>query len=153
MLVSQSYPTLSDPMECSLPGSSVHGSFQARISEWVAISFSSGSSESRDRTSISTWLADSLPSEPRCKNLHNTVSVYILVKFIFRKLSTLGFKTKQTNKNPGPSGPGKVLQVPSGGLVSCSSQQGCGAPSLAEMQDEKAEEADDQHSLSHSFLS
>ena len=38
--VTQSYPTLCDPMDCSLPGSSVHGIFQARILEWVAISFS-----------------------------------------------------------------------------------------------------------------
>ena len=36
----QSCPTLSDPMDCSLPGSSVHGIFQARIPEWVAIAFS-----------------------------------------------------------------------------------------------------------------
>ena len=36
----QSYPTLSDPMDCSLPGSSVHGIFQARVLEWVAIAFS-----------------------------------------------------------------------------------------------------------------
>ena len=33
----QSYPTLSDPMDCSLPGSSVHGIFQARVLEWGAI--------------------------------------------------------------------------------------------------------------------
>ena len=38
--VAQSCPTLCDPMDCSLPGSSVHGIFQARILEWVAISFS-----------------------------------------------------------------------------------------------------------------
>ena len=38
--VAQSCPTLSDPMDCSLPGSSVHGIFQARILDWVAISFS-----------------------------------------------------------------------------------------------------------------
>ena len=38
--VIQSYPTLSDPMDCSLPGSSVHGIFQARVLEWVAIVFS-----------------------------------------------------------------------------------------------------------------
>ena len=38
--VAQSCPTLSDPMECSLPGSSVHGIFQARVLEWVAIAFS-----------------------------------------------------------------------------------------------------------------
>ena len=36
----QSCPTLSDPMDCSLPGSSVHGVFQARVPEWVAIAFS-----------------------------------------------------------------------------------------------------------------
>ena len=37
--VAQSCPTLSDPMNCSLPGSSVHGIFQARVLEWVAIAF------------------------------------------------------------------------------------------------------------------
>ena len=38
--VSQSCPTLSDPMDCSLPGSSVYGIFQARVLEWGAIAFS-----------------------------------------------------------------------------------------------------------------
>ena len=38
--VAQSCPTLRDPMDCSLPGSSVHGVFQARVLEWVAIAFS-----------------------------------------------------------------------------------------------------------------
>ena len=38
--VAQSCPTLRDPMDCSLPGSSVHGIFQARALEWVAIAFS-----------------------------------------------------------------------------------------------------------------
>ena len=38
--VIQSCPTLCDPMDCSLPGSSIHGIFQARVLEWVAISFS-----------------------------------------------------------------------------------------------------------------
>ena len=38
--VAQLYPTLSDPMDCNLPGSSVHGIFQARVLEWVAIAFS-----------------------------------------------------------------------------------------------------------------
>ena len=49
----QSCPTLCDPMDCNLPGSSVHGILQARILEWVAISFSRGSSQPRDRTCIS----------------------------------------------------------------------------------------------------
>ena len=38
--VIQSYPTLSDPMDCSLPGSSVQGIFQVRVLEWGAIAFS-----------------------------------------------------------------------------------------------------------------
>ena len=38
--VAQSCPTLGDPMDCSLPGSSIHGIFQARVLEWVAIAFS-----------------------------------------------------------------------------------------------------------------
>ena len=42
--VAQSCPTLCDPMDCSPPGSSIHGIFQARVLEWVAISFSRGSS-------------------------------------------------------------------------------------------------------------
>ena len=51
--VAQSCPILCDPMDCSLPGSSVHGIFQARILEWVAISFSRGSSRPRDWTWVS----------------------------------------------------------------------------------------------------
>ena len=49
----QSCPTLCDPVDCSLPSSSVHGILQARILEWVAISFSRGSSWPRDRTWVS----------------------------------------------------------------------------------------------------
>ena len=49
----QSCPTLSDPMDCSPPGSSVHGILQARTLAWVAISFSRGSSQPRDRTHVS----------------------------------------------------------------------------------------------------
>jgi len=40
--VTQSCPTLCDPKDCSPPGSSVHGIFQARVLEWVAIAFSNG---------------------------------------------------------------------------------------------------------------
>ena len=48
------YPTLRDPMNCSLPGSSVHGIFQARVLEWVAIAFSE-------------WTSRSLPCPSYCK--------------------------------------------------------------------------------------
>ena len=46
--VAQLCPTLCDPMDCSLPGSSVHGIFQVRILEWAAISISRRSSRPRD---------------------------------------------------------------------------------------------------------
>ena len=49
----QSCLTLCNHMDCSLPGSSVHGIFQARVLEWVAISFSRKSSWPRDRTQVS----------------------------------------------------------------------------------------------------
>ena len=47
--VAQSCPIHSNPMDCSLPGSSIHGIFQARVLEQVAISFSRGSSQPRVR--------------------------------------------------------------------------------------------------------
>ena len=53
MLVAQPCPTLWDPMDCSLPGSSVHGILQARILKWVALPFFRGSSQPRDRTQVS----------------------------------------------------------------------------------------------------
>ena len=46
-------PTLCDPIDCSPPGSSVHGILQARILEWIAMPFSRGSSLPRDRTHVS----------------------------------------------------------------------------------------------------
>ena len=51
--VAQLCPTLCDPMDCSPPGSSVHGILQARVLEWGAVAFSSGSSPPRDRTRVS----------------------------------------------------------------------------------------------------
>ena len=46
-------PALCDPVDCSQPGSSVHGILQARILEWVAIPFSRGSSWPKDQTQVS----------------------------------------------------------------------------------------------------
>ena len=71
----QSCPTLCGPMNYSLPSFSVHGIFQARIQEWVAISFSKGSSWARGRTyllNLLHWQADSLPAEPLGK-LHSVL--------------------------------------------------------------------------------
>ena len=51
--VTQSCLTLCDPVDCNLLGFSVHGILQARILEWIAIPFSRGSSQPRDRTRVS----------------------------------------------------------------------------------------------------
>ena len=51
--VARSCLTLCDPMDCSLPGSSVHGNLQARILEWVVVPSSRGSSHARDWTQVS----------------------------------------------------------------------------------------------------
>ena len=53
--VAQLCPTLCDPMDCSLPGSSVYGIFQATILEWVAISFSRGTSRDWGGGVFSSW--------------------------------------------------------------------------------------------------
>ena len=58
--VAQSCPTLCNPMDYSLPGSSVHGILQARILEWVAISFSSEEAE--------MWKKPASFSPEECKN-------------------------------------------------------------------------------------
>ena len=63
--VVQSCPTFCDPVDYRLPGISVHGILQARILEWVTISFSRGSSRPRDRTRVS-WVGG------RCFNLWAT---------------------------------------------------------------------------------
>ena len=60
--VVKSCQTLCNPMGCSLSGSSVHGIFQARILEWVAISFSRGSSWPRDQTWVSCTVGRFFPA-------------------------------------------------------------------------------------------
>ena len=67
MLLLQSWPTLCDPMDCSLPGSSVHGILQAKILEWVAISSSRdlpNSGIEQCLLCLLYWQAGSLPLEP-----------------------------------------------------------------------------------------
>ena len=61
--VAQLCPTVCDPVDCSPPGSSVHGILQARILEWVAISFPRVSSQPSNKTGSLALQADSLPTE------------------------------------------------------------------------------------------
>ena len=63
--VPQSSLTLCDPMDCNLPGSSVHGIFQARILEWVAIFFPEDLPNPGIELRSPTLWADSLSSEPQ----------------------------------------------------------------------------------------
>ena len=83
MKVGQSYLTLCDPMDYSLPGFSVHGILQARILEWVAIPFSSRSSQPRDQTQVSPLQVNSLLSEPPGKPKNTGVGSLSLLQQIF----------------------------------------------------------------------
>ena len=92
VIVTQLCLTLCDPLDCSLPDSSVHGIPQARILEWVAILFSRGSSRSRDQTQVSC-IADSLPSEPPgmpMASINIFRSTFTLLKHRFVKKNHLG---------------------------------------------------------------
>ena len=62
--VAQSCPTLCDLMDCSLSGFSVHGIFQARVLEWIAISFSRDLPDPGIEPGFPALQADALPSEP-----------------------------------------------------------------------------------------
>jgi len=72
--VAQSCPTLSDPMDCSPPGSSVHGTFQARVPEWGAIAFSAICLHSLLFFLTAIWEPDVVgflhPAGPRCPFLN-----------------------------------------------------------------------------------
>ena len=70
VLVAQSGPTFCDPVDCCPPGSSVHGTSQAKTLEWATISFSRAFSWPRDWSQVSWMQVDSLPSEsPGSPNL------------------------------------------------------------------------------------
>ena len=101
--------TLCDPMVCSLPGSSVHGIFQARMLEWVAMPSSRGSSQSRSQTKVSngSCIADRFfTTEPPGK------PVYLLLLFLKNSLvvQQLGLCTLTAE---GPSSiPGQGTKIP-----------------------------------------
>ena len=86
VLVAQLCPTLCNPMDCSLPGSSVHGIPQARIPEWVAISYSRGSSPPRDQTWVSyiagRFFTIWVTREAQC--LYNNVKILTVLHSILK---------------------------------------------------------------------
>ena len=79
----QSCRTLCDSMDYSLLGSSVHGSLQARILEWVAMPCSRGSSQPRGQTQVSCMPADSFLFEPPGKPKNTGVGILSLLQGIF----------------------------------------------------------------------
>ena len=70
--------TLCDPMDCSLPGSLVHGILQARILEWVAISSSRGSSRPRDQTGVFCLAGGFFTTEPPGRPMRRDLPILIL---------------------------------------------------------------------------
>ena len=75
MFCAQSYPTLCNFMDCSPPGSSVHGISQAKILEWVTMPCPRGSSQTRDRTDVSCIPCISggfFTNEPLGKTVHTS---------------------------------------------------------------------------------
>ena len=81
--VAQSCLTLCNPVDCGPPGSSVHGTFPARILEWVAISFSRGSSRPRDQTQVSCLAGRVFTTEPPSKPYIYTINIYVCVYALY----------------------------------------------------------------------
>ena len=86
-LVAKSCLTRWDPVDSSLPGSSIHGISQARILGWVAISFSKGSSPPRDRICISCIGSGSLPLSHQGSS--HTWAYFFLIPFFFTLISII----------------------------------------------------------------
>ena len=84
--VAQSCPTLCDPVDCSPPGSSVHWILQARILEWVAISFSKGSSRPRDQTLVSHVSCTGRQILYCKRHLESLIYTHILGRIIYQKI-------------------------------------------------------------------
>ena len=85
VLVAQPCLTLCDPVDCSPPGSSVLEIFQARILEWVAISFSRGSSQPRDRTRVSCTAGKFFTDWITKYQVINLASCFIIFKLVLSK--------------------------------------------------------------------
>ena len=82
-LVAKPCPTLCNPKDHSLPGSSVHGIFQTRIPLWVAISFSRGSSQPRHRTHVSSTTGRTTKEALDLKNIVRKTHHQLLKRFLF----------------------------------------------------------------------
>ena len=87
-LLLHSCPALCDPVDCSLPGSSVHGIILAKILEWVAISSSGGSSQLRDPTCSFFIAGDFFTTEIPGKPLKTGNQVLLPERFLSKIISS-----------------------------------------------------------------
>ena len=95
--VAQSRPTVCNPMDCSLPGSSVHGILQARILEWIAIPLPRDLPDPGIKSRSPSFQADSLPSEP----LGNPIlyRIYAGGKHSMLRTYQMSINTRQSRKS------------------------------------------------------
>ena len=101
----QSCLSLCDPLDCSLPGSSLHGIFQARILEWVAISFSKGSSPPRDQTWVfcvaggffTNWAIREAHWNLRLVQMTGQVYIWVCVRWSFCESKLLKFSASMSH--------------------------------------------------------
>ena len=91
-LVTKSGPTLCNPMDCSLPGSSIQEISQARILEWVAISFFRGSFQPRDQACICCIGSGFFTAEPPRKSCYSTINQKIVHKLTWESPLSLSLK-------------------------------------------------------------
>ena len=102
-------PILWDTMVCSLPDSSIHGIFQARILEWVAISFSRRSSQPRDWTQVSCIVGRRFTVWAT----REVIYVYTqAIKCFFRKFSLFFFKVTSSRAEEIKELPGGLVTTP-----------------------------------------
>ena len=102
--VTQSCPTLCNPVDCSLAGSSIHGIFQARIREWVAISFSRRSSWPRDWTWVSRIVGRCFTIWATREDVERYWNVerwrFLPTHFLWPLIKIRGSHSSQYNKDP-----------------------------------------------------
>ena len=111
MWIAQSCPTLCDPMDCSPQGSSAYGILQARILEWVAISFSRESSGLRDQTRVScitgrffTVWATRKAWKAECTTWEDNIVKDEILRSTFKSKALNKLKTNKQKKQGFPGG-------------------------------------------------
>ena len=120
MKVTQSCLTLCDPTDCSPPGSSVHGILQARILEWVAISFSRGSSRPRDQTQVSYIAGGLFTDSPQGSSFQIFKHSECFLLSHFSRVQLCGPHRQQPTRLPTPwDSPGKNTGVGCYFLLQC----------------------------------